>query len=233
MKISVIIPALNEESSIAKVIHDLPKNYSLDILVVDNGSTDQTAQKALEAGARVITEPRKGYGRACYTGILHTDPDSEILVFLDGDYSDYPEELPLLVEPLLQNKADFVLGSRILGNAEKGSLTLSQKWGNWLATTLIRILFGFSYTDMGPFRSIWKKDLFKLDLKDMDYGWNVEMQVKALFAGLRIQEVPVSYRKRMGISKISGTWKGVILAGWKIIGRIVYHYIYSLRKKRK
>jgi glycosyltransferase involved in cell wall biosynthesis len=220
--INVIIPAYNEEKSIPKVIRDIPLQMVSDIIVVDNNSEDNTFTAASQAGATVVKEPRQGYGQACLTGIAYAlnKPASErpdILVFLDGDYSDHPEELPRLVQPILENKADLVIGSRALGNREKGAMTPQQIFGNWLATTLLRYLYGARFTDLGPFRAIRTDKLIQLGMQDRNYGWTVEMQVKAAKQKLRFVEVPVTYRKRIGFSKISGTVKGTILAGYKII----------------
>ena len=215
-KVSVIIPALNEELSISMVIDDLPKDIIDDIIVVDNGSSDSTVSVAEKAGARVLKETTRGYGAACLKGIsLAQDPD--IIVILDGDYSDYPDRISLLLDPIIEQEYDMVLGSRVLGKAEKGSLTMPQIIGNRLATCLIAKVTGFKYTDMGPFRAIKKEKIKDLKMKDKNYGWNVEMQIKAVKHGFKIKEVPVDYRNRIGESKISGTVSGVIKAGTKII----------------
>jgi glycosyltransferase involved in cell wall biosynthesis len=220
--INVIIPAYNEEKSIAKVIQDIPINLVKDIIVVDNNSQDNTFYAAQQAGATVIKEPRQGYGQACLTGIAYAlekpialRPD--IIVFLDGDYSDHPEEMPKLVQPILDNTADLVIGSRALGNRQRGAMTPQQIFGNWLATTLLKYLYQVRYTDLGPFRAIATGKLINLGMQDRDYGWTVEMQVKAAKQKLRFVEVPVTYRKRIGFSKVSGTVKGTIMAGYKII----------------
>ncbi|MFC1495544.1 glycosyltransferase family 2 protein [Thermodesulfobacteriota bacterium] len=215
-KISVIIPALNEEQSITMVINDLPKDIVNEIIVVDNGSSDNTVSVAEKAGARVVEEDTMGYGAACQKGIsCAQDPD--IIVILDGDYSDYPEKITILLDPIIDQNFDMVLGSRILGKAEKGSLTLPQVLGNRLATFLIAKVTGFKYTDMGPFRAIKSEKLKRLKMSDKNYGWNVEMQIKAVRQGLKIKEAPVDYRNRIGKSKISGTISGVLKAGTKII----------------
>jgi glycosyltransferase involved in cell wall biosynthesis len=213
-KIAVIIPALNEEESIAHVISAIPQ-WVDDIVVADNGSTDGTASVAHVQGARVVTELRRGYGSACLTAInaLH-EPD--ILVFIDGDFSDYPEEMPYLVDPIIRGEAEIVIGSRVLGKRQKGSLTPQQIMGNALACFLIRLFWKKKYTDLGPFRAIRFSSLKKLGMKDPDYGWTVEMQIKAVRAGLSIKEVPVSYRQRIGTSKVSGTIRGIAGAGSKI-----------------
>lgn len=219
MKVSVIIPVLNEEGSIAHVLAAIPKDLVQEILVVDNGSSDRTAELASSMGARVISEPRRGYGYACLKGIEETrDPD--IVVFLDGDFSDHPEEMSLLVEPIASGKADLVIGSRALGSRERNALPPHSQFGNHLAGMLIWHLFGFRYTDLGPFRAIRYASLMELGMIDQTFGWTVEMQIKAVRHGLRILEVPVSYRRRIGTSKISGTVMGSVKAGTKIIWTI-------------
>jgi glycosyltransferase involved in cell wall biosynthesis len=217
-RISVIIPALNEEAAIGQVIAAIP-GWVDEVLVVDNGSTDATAAVAREQKARVIWEPQRGYGTACLAGInaLNT-PD--IVVFLDGDFSDYPEEMERLVDPLVENKVDLVIGSRVLGQRQPGSLTLQARFGNWLACLLIRLTWHVTYSDLGPFRAIRFPALRLLNMEDRDYGWTVEMQIKAAACHLRILEVPVSYRLRVGQSKISGTIRGVVGAGTKILATI-------------
>ena len=215
-KISVIIPALNEEKSVSHVINDLPQDIVDEIIVVDNGSTDDTASVAAEAGAKVVREEIKGYGAACHRGLSNAG-SSDIIVILDADYSDYPDRIDLLLEPISEQGFDMVLGSRTMGNTEKGAMTLPQAFGNRLATFLITLATGFRYTDMGPFRAIRTQKLKDLNMADKNYGWNVEMQIKAVKQGLRIKEVPVNYRNRIGISKISGTISEVIKAGIKII----------------
>lgn len=223
MNISVVIPAYNEEESIALVVGAIPKEVN-SIFVVDNGSTDTTAAKAKNAGATVIYEPKQGYGVACQAGIKAA-AGCDILVILDGDYSDYPEEMHLLFDPIINDKADFVLGSRVLGIHEPGALPLQSRWGNALAVFLIRLLFKYSFTDMGPFRAIRYDMLMNLDMRDLNFGWNVEMQTKAVRQGLRIKEVPVRYRMRLGKSKISGTISGIVRAGTKIIYSIFKYYV--------
>jgi len=220
--INVIIPAFNEEKSIAKVIGDIPDGLVADIIVVDNNSADNTSAVASLAGATVLQERRQGYGQACLTGIAYALNKSalnrpEIIVFLDGDYSDYPEEISKLVQPILEDKADFVIGSRALGRREKGAMLPQQVFGNWLATTLLQLFYGVRFTDLGPFRAILTEKLVALHMQDRTYGWTVEMQLKAAKQKLRCTEVPVNYRKRIGYSKISGTVKGTLLAGYKII----------------
>ena len=219
MNVSVIIPALNEEESIGKVIADIPKVCIGEIIVVDNGSIDRTAEVARAAGARVVQETRKGYGYACLAGIAVLNAP-EIVVFLDGDYSDFPSEMPLLIQPILVGDAEMVIGSRIRGAREKGALLPQARFGNALATFLIRLLFHVQYTDLGPFRAIRYEQLLAMDMQDKTFGWTVEMQVKAAKMGLRVCEVPVSYRKRIGQSKITGTVRGTILAGYKILTTI-------------
>ena len=216
--IAVVIPALDEEQAIGKVLRDIPEGAS-QVVVVDNGSRDRTAEVARGLGAEVVAEPRRGYGQACLTGIAQLDrPD--IVVFLDGDYSDYPEEMSALVAPLLTGEADLVIGSRTLGQREKGALLPQARFGNWLSTLLIRLLFGVSFTDLGPFRALRFDALQRLAMQDRDFGWTVEMQVKAARLGLRAVEVPVRYRRRIGTSKITGTLSGTLLAGHKILWTI-------------
>jgi glycosyltransferase involved in cell wall biosynthesis len=219
MSVSVIIPAFNEEESIGKVIADIPKACVQEIVVVDNGCLDRTAEVARAAGARVVSEERKGYGSACLAGIAALNAP-EIVVFLDGDYSDFPSEMPLLLQPILAGDAEMVIGSRIRGVHEKGALLPQARFGNALATFLIRLLFHVCYTDLGPFRAIRYERLLAMDMQDKTFGWTVEMQIKAAKMGLRVCEVPVTYRKRIGQSKITGTVKGTILAGYKIITTI-------------
>ncbi|HHB78204.1 MAG TPA: glycosyltransferase family 2 protein [Saprospiraceae bacterium] len=220
MIIDVIIPALNEANSIGLVLQNIPNQLVRHIVVADNGSTDETARIAEENGATVVSAPQKGYGTACLTGMayiqnLSTQPD--IVVFLDGDFSDYPEQMPDIVRPIVEGDMDLVIGSRALGQCEGGAMTLPQKFGNWLATTLIRWIYGYHFTDLGPFRAITWAALQKLDMQDPDFGWTAEMQVKAARKKLKTTEVPVNYKKRIGISKVSGTIKGSLLAGYKIL----------------
>ncbi len=216
MNTEVVIPAYNEEQSIAKVILSIPKSIVQRIIVVDNNSTDQTAHAAHKAGAIVVTEPRQGYGSACFKGI-QTAQHADIIVFLDADFSDDPSELPQLIEPIVNQKADLVIGSRTIGKRERGALPPHALFGNRLTCFLIRCLFHYRFTDLGPFRAIRKKALDQIGMQDMNYGWTVEMQVKAAILGLRCCEIPVSYRKRIGKSKISGTVLGSIKAGTKIL----------------
>lgn len=218
--ILVIIPAVNEEHSIGKVVREIPKALVSEIVVCNNGSTDRTEAVAREAGATVLNETRKGYGWACLKGMeyaanLEIRPD--IVVFMDGDYSDYPAEMHQVVAPILADQADFVIGSRALGKRAKGSMTIPQVFGNWLATRLMRLFHGVRYTDLGPFRAIRFDALMALGMKDKTYGWTIEMQIKAAKNKLRHTEVAVNYKKRIGVSKVSGTVKGTLSAGYKII----------------
>ena len=218
--IRVIIPAFNEQNAVGLVIDEIPKDLVSEIIVVDNGSTDDTYEQAKSRGATVLKEPTRGYGNACLKGMAHianstTRPD--IVVFLDGDHSDYPEQLKDLAQPIVEDKVDMVIGSRALGNKEKGSMTPQQIFGNWLATSLIKIFYGVTYTDLGPFRAIRYESLLTIGMQDRTYGWTVEMQLKAAKLNLRVMDVPVNYRQRIGLSKVSGTVKGTIGAGYKII----------------
>jgi glycosyltransferase involved in cell wall biosynthesis len=215
-KIAVVIPVFNEQEAIQNVLSDIPRRLDADVVVVDNGSTDRTVDLARQMGARIVHERRRGYGWACLAGIdaLET-PD--IVVFLDGDYSDHPDEMTLLVEPIVEGRADLVIGSRTLGTREAGALLPQARFGNWLATWLIRRLFGANFTDLGPFRALTYPALVKLSMQDKTFGWTVEMQVKAARMDFRFLEVPVSYRRRIGVSKITGTISGTIRAGWKIL----------------
>ena len=215
-RISIIIPAYNEESSIGLVLDALPQEKIHEIIVVDNGSTDATARVAQEHGARVVKEPKKGYGSACLKGIDELDaPD--IVVFIDGDFSDFPEEIVLLIRPIETGEKDFVLGSRMILPNSQSALLPQARYGNRLAVFLIKLFFKHEFTDLGPFRAIRYSSLMSIGMKDMDFGWTVEMQIKAVRNGLRIREVPVNYRKRIGISKITGTVLGTFRAGTKII----------------
>ncbi len=221
--IDVIIPAYNEEKSVGKVIKSIPSGFARHVIVCNNGSTDDTVLVSKQAGAIVVDEPRSGYGRACLRGmeyIASLDQEPEIVLFLDGDYSDYPDEAPSLVKPLIHDHMDMVIGSRALGNLERGAMMPQQVFGNWLATTLIKMIYGYTFTDLGPFRAIKYDKLLELNMEDKDFGWTVEMQVKAAKKKFRCTEVPVSYRKRIGVSKVSGTIKGSILAGHKILWTI-------------
>lgn len=219
-KIVVIIPAFNEENAVGNVIKDIPKNIVSEIIVVNNNSNDLTKANAKAAGAIVIDEPKQGYGNACLKGLafvaqMNIKPD--IIVFIDADYSDYPQELELLIKPILTNNIDMVIGSRVLGKREKKSMLPQQIFGNWLATSLLKLFYKVSYTDLGPFRAIKYQQLLVLNMNDKTYGWTVEMQLKAAKHKLKITEVPVSYRVRIGHSKVSGTIKGTIMAGYKIL----------------
>ena len=221
-KIKVIIPAFNEQYSIVNVINDIPDSVD-EVIVVSNNSTDNTEINARNAGATVLTETQKGYGYACLKGIEHivnqeTKPD--IVVFLDGDYSDYPEELTKIVAPILKDDIDFVIGARVKRLREVGSMTPQQVFGNWLATFLMKLMFGAKFTDLGPFRAIKYDKLLALKMEDKTYGWTVEMQLKAIKQKLTYVEIPVNYRNRIGVSKVSGTVKGSIFAGIKILGWI-------------
>jgi glycosyltransferase involved in cell wall biosynthesis len=219
-RISVIIPALNEQDSIGRVINDIPKSLVEEIIVVDNGSIDNTAAVAGHAGATVVKESHRGYGAACLKGIASvTKPD--IIVFLDGDYSDYPEEMEHLIAPIRQYKADLVIGSRTLGSTGNKVLLPQAYWGNKLATFMIYLLYRYRYTDLGPFRAIKYSALQKLNMQDRNFGWTIEMQVKAVKQKLKITEVPVKYRARIGKSKITGTFSGTIRAGIKIIYTVI------------
>ena len=221
--IVVIIPAFNEENAVADVIRAIPKAWVKEIIVVNNNSSDQTSRVAKEAGAIVLDEPQQGYGFACLKGIkflVELEHKPDIVVFLDADYSDYPEELPLVVAPILEADYDMVIGSRALGQRQKGAMTPQQIFGNRLATTLIRWFYKIRFTDLGPFRAIKYQKLLELDMKDQTYGWTVEMQVKAAKQRFKCTEVAVNYRRRIGKSKVSGTLRGTILAGYKIITTI-------------
>lgn len=222
--IKVIIPAYNEEESIPLVIADIPNTVN-EVIVVSNNSTDNTEANAQKAGATVLSEPRRGYGYACLKGMdyvanLDTDKKPDIIVFLDGDYSDYPEELTKLVAPIIKDDIDFVIGARDKNLREEGSMTAPQVFGNWLATTLMKIFFGSTFTDLGPFRAIKYNKLLALEMEDKTYGWTVEMQLKALKRKYSYTEIPVNYRNRIGVSKVSGTVKGAIFAGIKILSWI-------------
>ncbi|SFO42293.1 Glycosyltransferase involved in cell wall bisynthesis [Algoriphagus ornithinivorans] len=224
--IDVIIPAFNEEKSIAKVIQDIPR-WVRNIVVANNNSTDQTGYVAEQAGAVVVFEGQKGYGKACLTAmdwIRSQEVQPDIVVFLDGDYSDYPEEMTGLIQPIINKQADMVIGSRAQGERESGSMTFPQVFGNWLATTMMKYIQGAKFSDLGPFRAIVWQKLMDINMVDQDYGWTIEMQIKAHKAGLRYTEVPVRYRKRIGVSKVSGTVKGVFGAGYKIIYTIFKYW---------
>lgn len=223
--IDVIIPAYNEEGSIGLVVKELPRHLVRDIIVCNNNSKDKTAEVALHAGAVVVDEPRPGYGSACLRGMAHIaarppEEHPDIVVFIDGDHSDYPEQLPEITAAIETGRADLVIGSRALGELEPGSMQPQQIFGNWLATSLIKLIYNIEFTDLGPFRAIRYDKLKDLGMCDPDFGWTVEMQVRAAKAGLRCTEVPVRYRNRIGVSKVSGTVRGTILAGHKILWTI-------------
>jgi glycosyltransferase involved in cell wall biosynthesis len=219
-RVAVIMPALNEEGAIGYVLQDIPRHCVDQVIVVDNGSTDRTAALAQAGGAVVIYEPKQGYGAACLAGLAALEPRTEVVVFLDADYSDDAEEITALLSPILENRADLVIGSRTQFASARRALSWQQLWGNRLATTLIRWRFAYRFTDLGPFRAIRRTALDALEMNDRGYGWTVEMQIKALVAGLRVVEVPVRYRLRIGHSKISGTVKGSVHAGAKILWTI-------------
>ncbi|WP_347173581.1 glycosyltransferase family 2 protein [Polaribacter uvawellassae] len=225
--IKVIIPAFNEQDSIANVIHDIPSLVD-EIIVISNNSTDNTEENAKNAGATVLQENRKGYGFACLKGMDYIastsfkDPNKkpDIIVFLDGDYSDYPEQLTEVIAPIINDNIDFVIGARVKELRETGSMTPQQVFGNWLATFLMNFFFGAKFTDLGPFRAIKYNKLLALNMEDKTYGWTVEMQLKALKQKLTYVEIPMKYRNRIGVSKVSGTVKGSVMAGIKILGWI-------------
>lgn len=218
MRVSVIIPALNEGGHIHQLVADVLSVLPVQVIVADNGSEDETTVQAQSAGAKVVSEPRKGYGYACAAGIAAAQ-NTEILVFLDGDYSFLPSELPAVLNPILEDKADLVVGSRQLGRIEKGAMSAHQRFGNWLASRLMNLLYSLDLTDIGPYRAIRRSLLMKLDMQEMTYGWPVEMIVKAARCKARVTEVPVSYfPRRSGRSKVAGTVKGSLLAGWFFLG---------------
>jgi glycosyltransferase involved in cell wall biosynthesis len=228
-RVSVVIPALNEEEPIGDVVRAIPRGSVEEILVVDNGSTDATAERAQAAGARVVSEPRRGYGRACQAGIAAVAADCEIIAFLDGDGSDCPELLPLLIEPIAAGRQDFVIGSRIRGRREPGSMTPPQLAAGWVAGLLLRLLYGVRYSDMCPFRAIRRDVLLRLGMAEETYGWNLEMQMRAAKVGLRILELPVDHRNRRGgRSKVSGNLEGSLRA----IGRITWTFLRLARDLR-
>jgi len=223
LKVVVIIPAFNEENGVGQVIREIPREFVDEIIVVNNNSTDNTELIAKEAGATVLREPIPGYGRACLKGIDYLkqlDAKPDIVIFLDADHADYPEEIPMLLKPIIEAGVDLVIGSRALGKKEQGSMTPQQVFGNWLATRLLKLFYGVKFTDLGPFRAIKYSSLIALNMQDKTYGWTVEMQLKAAKNGFCCVEVPVRYRRRIGFSKISGTIKGTILAGYKILATI-------------
>ncbi len=227
--IKVIIPAYNEADSITKVINDIPEIVG-EIIVVNNNSTDSTEENAKKAGATVLTEKNKGYGNACLKGLEYIANQNEkpnIIVFLDGDYSDYPEELSKIIAPIIEENIDFVIGARVKELRETGSMTTPQIFGNWLATKLMTLFFDAKFTDLGPFRAIKYDKLLMLNMVDKTYGWTIEMQLKVLKQKLSYIEIPVNYRNRIGVSKVSGTIKGSIFAGVKILSWI---FKYSIKK---
>ncbi|WP_194775907.1 glycosyltransferase family 2 protein [Pararhodonellum marinum] len=224
--IDVIIPAFNEENAVGKVVKDLPKVVR-HIIVVNNNSKDDTKRQAQAAGAIVVDEPQQGYGKACLTGMAYLrslSPQPDVVVFVDADYSDHPEQLLDLIKPIQKGGFDMVIGSRARGQKEKGSMTFPQVFGNWLATSLMRRIYKTTYTDLGPFRAIKWDKLEALGMVDENYGWTIEMQIKAAKAGLKTTEVPVDYRQRIGVSKVSGTLKGVFGAGYKILWTIFRYW---------
>ena len=227
-KIDVIIPALNEEATIGKVLKAMPKSLVREVIVCDNNSADKTAEVAAANGATVLLEKERGYGNACLKGIRYLKAKAEqpdIVVFMDGDYADVPEELTELVHPIIHKNKDLVVGSRVLGNLEQGALTFPQRFGNRLAASLIAMLYGYHFTDLGPFRAIRFSSLVAMDMKDKTFGWTVEMQVKAAKMKLNVEELAVSYRRRAGgKSKVSGTIRGTLLAGYKILWTIFKLY---------
>jgi glycosyltransferase involved in cell wall biosynthesis len=228
MRVSVIIPTHNEAQAIGRVLADLPADLATEVIVVDSNSTDGTPDLARKMGAQVIQESRRGYGRACLTGLANAE-NPDVVVFLDGDYSDRPSELPTLLAPIIEGRADITLGSRLGGQSSPGALPWHQSSGNHLAAGLIRLFYGVKISDLGPFRAARAEVLRALALEETTYGWAVEMIVKGAISGFRIVEVPVSYHPRIGKSKISGTVKGTIGAGWFILSRIV---LYSFRRRR-
>ena len=222
MKTVVIIPAYNEEKSISSVINDIPKERISKVIVVNNCSTDRTTEIAEEAGATVLNESLMGYGAACLTGIDYLEGKGfELVVFLDGDYSDYPEEIGLLIDPVISGEYDFVLGSRVMGKREKGALPFQSRFGSVIAGFFINLFWHVRFTDLGPFRAIKYDKLIKLDMKDKWFGWTIEMQIKAAKKKYKIKEIPVSYRKRIGKSKVTGTIKGSVMAGVIILKTII------------
>lgn len=223
MRVDVVIPAFNEERSLPLVLAAIPRAVVDRVIVVDNASTDGTAEVARSGGAVVVSESKPGYGSACLAGLayLRSNEPPEVVVFLDGDYSDHPDELPALLGPIRDQHAQMVIGSRVLGERERGALLPQARVGNRIACTLIRWLYGHRYTDLGPFRAISWEALESLEMRDPDFGWTAEMQVKAVRKGIHTVEVPVSYRKRVGVSKITGTVRGTIMAGYKILSTVM------------
>ena len=233
-KVVVIIPALDEEDSIGRVLADIPRDAVSDVIVVDNGSSDSTAEVAARGGAAVAREEKKGYGYACLRGMDYIKNLSylpDIVVFLDGDYSDDPSEMKRLLSPVTEGECDLAIGSRTLGERQRGALLPQQVVGNRVATVLVRWLYGVSFTDLGPFRAIRYEKLLSLGMRDGTFGWTVEMQVKAARAGLRCAEVPVSYRKRIGVSKITGTVSGSLGAAFKIL-YVIFRELFAKRPRQ-
>ena len=234
MRVLVIIPAFNEASAIAQVIGDIPQESVTEVIVVNNASTDATEKNASGAGATVLHEARRGYGYACLRGLAYASGGNpDVIVFLDGDYSDHSDEMSSLLAPIREGTHDLVIGSRLKGVSERGAILPQARWGNRLACLLMRWIWGVKYSDLGPFRAIRYPSLMQLDMRDTTFGWTIEMQIKAHLAGLRITEVPVSYRKRVGVSKITGTVTGTVKASLKILG-VIFRYAvtsHSLRKK--
>ena len=228
MRVAVVIPTRNEAGSIGRVLDDIPRPPVTDIVVVDSQSTDGTREIAAEHGARVVDEPRRGYGQACLTGIDHVAA-SDVIVFLDGDYSDRPRELGTLIAPIVDDRADIVIGSRLAGSREPGALPWHSIVGNWTAAGLIRWLYGVRITDLGPFRAARAETIRALRLRETGYGWAVELILRGALAGARVAEVPVSYHPRIGQSKITGTVRGSIGAAWYIFGRIFQYRVSSAR----
>jgi hypothetical protein len=234
MRILVIIPAFNEAAAIAQVIGDIPEGLATEVVVVNNASTDETEKNSRKAGATVLHESRRGYGYACLRGLAYASSrNPDVIVFLDGDYSDHPNEMSELVAPIVAGTHDFVVGSRTLGKSEKGALLPQARWGNSLACLLIRWIWGVRYSDLGPFRAIRYTSLINLNMRDTTFGWTIEMQIKAHLAGLRSTEIPASYRRRVGVSKITGTFMGTLKASAKILGIIFGFAIVSRRIRRK
>lgn len=220
MILAAIIPALNEEKAIGKVVVGALQNGVDLVVVVDNGSTDSTAEIAASSGAKVVQELERGYGAACLRGMEELRPQlqgGDVMLFMDGDAADDPMQIRELIDPILQDEADMVIGSRSLGNADRGSITPQQRCGNWLASRLLKVIYGLKATDLGPFRAVRADVLYGLGMSDRNFGWTIEMQIRAAKQGLRVVELPVNYRKRIGESKVSGTFKGSVLAGYKII----------------
>jgi glycosyltransferase involved in cell wall biosynthesis len=227
--VDVVIPALDEEQAVGGVVRAVPRPPVRDVYVVDNGSHDRTAAVAREAGARVIAEPRRGYGSACLAGIAALPPDTDVVVFVDADGSDDLSALPTLIAPITEGRADLVIGSRTLGRSQRGALTTQQRVGNAIAATWLRARFGQPATDLGPFRAIRRESLRALDMRDTNYGWTIEMQIKAARHRLRYAEIPADYRPRIGTSKVSGTLRGVLGASYKILGLLALHSFAPLR----